>query len=111
MITESNLHEVLESMPKRKYDILAPLNEKQKIAAINYKGPSVIEAIPGSGKTKTLVLKTAYMIEDGVDPSSILLFSFTRKAANEIKERLVATIGPIAEQVTASTFHSFCASN
>lgn len=111
MITESNLHEVLESMPKRKYDILAPLNEKQKIAAINYKGPSVIEAIPGSGKTKTLVLKTAYMIEDGVDPSSILLFSFTRKAANEIKERLVATIGPIAEQVTASTFHSFCARN
>lgn len=111
MVTASNLQEVLESMPKRKYDILAPLNDKQKIAAINYKGPSVIEAIPGSGKTKTLVLKTAYMIEDGVEPSSILLFSFTRKAANEIKERLIATIGSIAEQVTASTFHSFCARN
>ena len=51
------------------------------------------------------------MIEDGVEPSSILLFSFTRKAANEIKERLIATIGSIAEQVTASTFHSFCARN
>lgn len=49
MVTASNLQEVLESMPKRKYDILAPLNDKQKIAAINYKGPSVIEAIPGSG--------------------------------------------------------------
>ena len=50
MVTASNLQEVLESMPKRKYDILAPLNEKQKIAYINYRGPSVIEASTGSGK-------------------------------------------------------------
>lgn len=49
------------------------------------------------------------MIEDGVAPSSILMFSFTKKAANEIKERLEASLGGVARQVTTSTFHSFCA--
>lgn len=111
MSNDFNLQEAIEKMSKRKYDIIAPLNDEQKIATINYKGPSVVEAIPGSGKTKLLVAKTAYMIEDGVDPASILLFSFTKKAANEIKERLTSAIGQNADAVTTSTFHSFCARN
>lgn len=60
-------------------------------------------------KTATSVRRVMYMIEDGVDPSSILMFSFTKKAANEIKERLEASLGEVARQVTTSTFHSFCA--
>ena len=60
-------------------------------------------------KTYTMVQRTAYMIEDGVPASSILMFTFTKKAANEIKERIEKAIGDKAYGVTVSTYHSFCA--
>lgn len=60
-------------------------------------------------KTRMLVQRAAYMIEDGVPASSILLFSFTKKAANEIAERIEKTIGDKARGITVSTYHSFCA--
>lgn len=97
----------LSHSPKDK--ILEGLNEQQKEVVLNYKGFSMVSAGPGAGKTKTIVSRTAYMIEDGVPASSILLFSFTKKAANEIKERVQAAIGDRAAGITVSTYHSFCA--
>lgn len=97
----------LPHSPKDK--ILEGLNEQQKEVVLNYKGFSMVSAGPGAGKTKTIVSRTAYMIEDGVPASSILLFSFTKKAANEIKERVQAAIGDRAAGITVSTYHSFCA--
>lgn len=94
---------------ENKRKILEPLNEAQKEAAKSYRGFNVVTAGAGSGKTKLLVSRTAYMIEDGVPASSILLFTFTKKAANEIKERVESYIGDKAYGITVSTYHSFCA--
>jgi DNA helicase-2/ATP-dependent DNA helicase PcrA len=91
-----------------KESILKGLNENQKKVAQHIRGNLMVCSIPGSGKTSTVVSRAAYMIEDGVEPSSILLFTFTKKAANEIKERLTNKIGDIARSVTVSTYHSFC---
>jgi DNA helicase-2/ATP-dependent DNA helicase PcrA len=91
-----------------KQTILNELNDQQKQPVMNYNGASMIIAGPGAGKTKTLVSRTAYMIEDGVDPHSILLFTFTRKGANEIKDRVESYIGKKASGVTVGTYHSFC---
>lgn len=94
---------------KEKEKILAGLNEDQKQVVKNYRGFSLVSAGPGSGKTRTLVLRTAYMIADGVPAASILLFTFTKKAANEIAERVRKYIGDKACGITVSTYHSFCA--
>lgn len=94
---------------KTKQEILQVLNEQQKAPVLDYLGPSAVTAGPGSGKTKMLVSRCAYMIQDGVLPSNIVLFTFTKKAANEIKERLSKEIGnDLSEAVTVSTYHSFC---
>lgn len=92
-----------------KTKILNELNNEQKKAVENYMGPSFVIAGPGSGKTHMLINRTAYMIRDGVNPENILLFTFTRKAANEIKERLISKVGEaIADKVMVSTYHGFC---
>lgn len=91
-----------------KQQILEGLNDQQKKPVIDYHGASAIIACPGAGKTHSLVARTAYMIEDGVPASSILLFTFTRKGAQEIKERVESYIGSKASAVTVGTYHSFC---
>ena len=88
--------------------ILDGLNDAQKQPVMNYKGASVVVAGPGSGKSRSLVARAAYMIEDGVDPKSILMFTLTNKAANELKERVHAYIGKAAKGITVGTYHSFC---
>ena len=89
--------------------ILGPLNEDQRQAVINYEGPSIILAGPGSGKTSTVVARTQYMISIGeIDPHKILLFTFTNKAAKEIKNRVTSTIGKDGEFITVGTYHSIC---
>ena len=93
----------------QKQKILSGLNDAQKEVVLNYKGFSMVSAGPGSGKSFTIVQRTAYMIEDGVPASSILLFTFTKKAANELKDRVQRLIGDKACGVTVSTYHSFCA--
>ena len=57
-------------------------------------------------KTHTIVSRTQYMILNGIDPSSICLFTFTNKAANEMKERIKATVGDMADRITCGTYHS-----
>ena len=66
-----------------KQDVLKDLNNEQKQPVIFYKGPQFIIAGPGAGKTKTIVARTQYMILDGVNPSNILIFTFTNRGFPE----------------------------
>ena len=92
-----------------KEEILAPLNPEQRAAVIDYNGSMGVVAGPGSGKTKVIVSRCQYMILDGVRPGSILVFTFTRKAANELRERIQKTVGEhAAKEMTICTYHSFC---
>ena len=91
-----------------KEEILAGLNEEQQAAVKHTEGPCFITAGPGSGKTRVVVSMTQYRIINGVDPSQICLFTFTNKAANEIKERVVAAIGESGRRFTVGTYHSIC---
>ncbi len=84
------------------------LNNKQKEAIYITEGPLLILAGAGSGKTKVLTTKIAYLIgEKKIDPKNILAITFTNKAAKEMKERVVDLVGKIAYDIQISTFHSF----
>lgn len=90
-------------------EILSKLNDEQQLPVINYNGPSFIVAGPGAGKTHTIISRTQYMIVQGIKPENILLFTFTNKAAKEIKERIIKVIGEDAgNKITSGTYHSFC---
>lgn len=97
-----------EGQTSAKEAILEGLNDAQKLPVMDYKGASIIVSGPGSGKTHTTVARAAYMIEDGINPKSMLMFTFTNKAANELKERVHAYIGDEAKGITVGTYHSFC---
>lgn len=90
-------------------EILKGLNNKQHEAVINTEGPCLVIAGAGSGKTKVLTHKIAYLIgEKNVAPWSILAITFTNKAANEMKERITNLIGDMANDMWMGTFHSIC---
>src|SRR5690554_22270 len=90
--------------------MLSNLNEQQKAAVLAVEGPVMVFAGAGSGKTRTLTYRVAYMIDAcNIKPYNILAITFTKKATNEMKERLIELIGPFAYEVTISTFHSLCA--
>ena len=91
-----------------KTEILKGLNEQQKAVVLNYNGPIAVSAGPGSGKSRVLVNRCAYMLAEGIPAQNILMFTFTKKAANELKERVINFCGQEAEAVTISTYHSFC---
>lgn len=96
-------------MEVTKQNILDTLNEEQQQPVINYFGSQFVVAGPGAGKTHVIVSRTQYMILDGVNPSNILLFTFTNKAAKEIKKRIADKMGvDIASKITMGTYHSFC---
>ena len=89
--------------------LLKDLNPSQQKAVTHEKGPLLIIAGPGSGKTKTVVHSIAYAIENGMQPDRILAFSFTVKASHELRERVTTFVGKEEGQlVNISTFHSFC---
>ena len=84
------------------------LNKEQKEAVLNTEGPLLILAGAGSGKTKVLTTKIAYLIEEcGISPYNILAITFTNKAAKEMKDRLFNLVGIKAKNAQVSTFHSF----
>ena len=90
-------------------DVLKGLNDKQYEAVINTEGPCLVIAGAGSGKTKVLTHKIAYLIgEKGVKPWNILAITFTNKAANEMKERIANIVGDDAKDIWMGTFHSIC---
>lgn len=82
------------------------LNPQQWAVVSAENGPALVIAGAGSGKTRTLIYRLAYLLEQGADPSSVLLLTFTRKAAQEMLERAGLLIGSQAEQVVGGTFHS-----
>ncbi|MCS7229385.1 MAG: 3'-5' exonuclease [Candidatus Kryptonium sp.] len=87
-------------------DFLKDLNNQQREAVKWVNGPILILAGPGSGKTRVLTYKIAYLLSLGVRPWEILALTFTNKAANEMKERAVKLVGDVAKNVTIGTFHS-----
>ena len=100
-------------------DYASELNPNQLLAATTTEGKVLVIAGAGSGKTKTLTYRTSYLIENGVAPKEILLLTFTRKAANEIKSRARTLLasrlddnsyinGKALNDITSGTFHSFC---
>ncbi|WP_035288805.1 DNA helicase PcrA [Clostridium sp. KNHs214] len=85
------------------------LNREQYEAASTINGPLLILAGAGSGKTRVLTYRIAYMIQDlDIYPSSILAITFTNKAAGEMKERIKALVGDVVDSMWVSTFHSSC---
>ena len=87
---------------------LNSLNNEQKEAVLYNDGPLLIIAGAGSGKTRVITYKVAYLIESCVKPENILAITFTNKAANEMKERVEDILGENAKRVFISTFHKFC---
>ena len=88
-------------------DYLAQLNESQKLPTIHKNGPVMVIAGAGSGKTRVLTYRIAYLIEMGVDPFSILALTFTNKAAREMKSRISQIVGDNeAKSLWMGTFHS-----
>lgn len=89
--------------------IFDTLNDRQCEAVNHTKGPLLITAGAGSGKTKVLTCRIAHLLELGVAPYRILAITFTNKAAKEMKERVQNLVGAQADSIWLSTFHSFCA--
>ena len=85
------------------------LNPAQLDAVVHGEGPLLIVAGAGSGKTRVLTHRIAHLIEnEGVSPYEVLAITFTNKAADEMKSRVGALIGPVAEKMWVSTFHAAC---
>ncbi len=91
-------------------DILESLNPAQKAAVEAIEGPQLIVAGPGSGKTRVITHRIAYLVQVvGISPYRILAVTFTNKAAREMKERVHDMLGMAADGLTLGTFHSVCA--
>ncbi|MBF0498797.1 MAG: UvrD-helicase domain-containing protein [Candidatus Riflebacteria bacterium] len=88
---------------------VATLNPRQREAVEILSGPLLIVAGAGSGKTKTLTIRVAHLIEQGASANSILGVTFTNKAAREMRERVEMLMPGVGSAITLTTFHSFCA--
>lgn len=102
-------HPLSQSSPlHRRIDFKRELNPAQFQAVTTTEGPVLVIAGAGSGKTRTLVYRLAYLVDQGVDPEHILLLTFTRKAAREMLSRAAELLQSPLTQVMGGTFHSVC---
>lgn len=91
------------------HPLIAPLNPAQQAAATHFQGPALVLAGAGSGKTRTVVHRIAYLMDAyDVYPTEVLAVTFTNKAAGELKERVAQMMGDKARDLWVSTFHSAC---
>lgn len=96
-------------LPMEKDQIIAGLNPEQTEAVKTLEGPVLVLAGAGTGKTRVITCRIAYMLSCGIMPENILGLTFTNKAAAEMRERLAGMVDPaLAKKVTLGTFHSFC---
>jgi DNA helicase-2/ATP-dependent DNA helicase PcrA len=94
--------------PHTKIDYRCELNQRQFMAAVTTEGPVLVIAGAGTGKTRTVSYRVAYLIENKVQPENILMLTFTRKAAEEMLDRIGGLIGQgRARKVESGTFHGF----
>jgi DNA helicase-2/ATP-dependent DNA helicase PcrA len=96
------------SDPFDRPSLLDGLNPVQREAVAHEDGPMLVVAGAGSGKTRVLTHRIAHLVQQGVSPFEILAITFTNKAAQEMKHRVAALVGPVAEKMWVSTFHSAC---
>ena len=87
---------------------IAALNPDQQDAVLHPSGPLLVVAGAGSGKTRVLTHRVAHLISQGTHPMRILAITFTNKAAGEMRERVEALVGKVAERMWVSTFHAAC---
>ena len=91
------------------HPLLKDATEEQRAAIQHGTGAGFVSSVPGSGKTRVITYRCAYLLDQGVDPKNIVGITFTNKAANEMKERVKRLVGAsLAKHVWLSTFHSFC---
>ncbi len=90
--------------------LLSELNKSQKIAATHLKSHALVLAGAGCGKTKTIIARAAFLIDQGINPDRIQILTFTRRAASEIVERVKTHLGDSSHGLRASTFHTWCTS-
>src|SRR5574344_441702 len=99
--------EKIEDATEKKVRVITP-NEKQMECIKTLEGPIMVLAGPGTGKTFTIIQRIKYLIEQGIQPESILCLAFSDPAAAEMKIRLVKEVGATASAVEISTYHAFC---